>query len=145
MAHYNFEKDLEDGQRAEEEAIEKLKARFEVGNEDIERSTSKGYDIRIKSKGYTFEVKNDLMAAQTGNIAIEYECRGKPTALAATVADFWIYKFAGVFWVISTARLRQKLFVEKCYFKDVTGGDKGSYTKMYLVKVSTFKTWGKEL
>lgn len=143
--HYNFKKDLVDGQAAEEEVAQRLMTRLGITADDIERCTSKGYDLKIISKDWTFEVKNDLMAHQTGNVAIEYESRGKPTALAATTADFWVYKFAGQFYAFRTETLKRKLFEEKQYFKAVTGGDAGSQTKMYLVKVVELKKWGKEI
>lgn len=143
--HYNFKKDLADGKAAEEEVKQLLITRLNVAESDIEHSSSKGYDLKIITKGWTFEVKNDLMAHQTGNVAIEYESRGKPTALAATTADFWVYKFAGQFFAFKTETLKRKLFEEKRYFKAVTGGDAGSNTKMFLVKVEEFKKWGKEV
>ncbi|MEY4926954.1 MAG: hypothetical protein RI894_1390 [Bacteroidota bacterium] len=37
------------------------------------------------------------------------------------------------------------MLVNKNYFRSVTGGDVGSYTKMYLIKIDTFKTWGEQL
>lgn len=37
------------------------------------------------------EVKTDFMAHETGNIAIEYESRGKPSGIAVTEADFYAY------------------------------------------------------
>ena len=145
MAHYNFNKDLLDGKAAEAEVAQRLMARLGIPADDIEQSSSKGYDLKIISKGWTFEVKNDLMAHQTGNVAIEYECRGKATALAATTAEFWVYKFAGQFFAFRTETLKRKIFEEKQYFKAVTGGDAGSNTRMYLVKVAEFKSWGKEI
>ncbi len=143
--HYNFKKDLADGKAAEEEVKQLLIARLNLAESDIEHSSSKGYDLKIIPKNWTFEVKNDLMAHQTGNVAIEYESRGKPTALAATTADFWVYKFAGSFFAFRTETLKRKLFEEKQFFKAVSGGDAGSNTKMFLVKVEEFKKWGKEL
>jgi hypothetical protein len=145
MAHYNFDKDLKDGHLAEEEVIARLKDRFKVREEDIERCADRSFDIRIRNSGMTFEVKHDMKAMETGNIAIEYETRGKPSGLATTIADFWIYKFGKMYWVVSTSKLRQKLFKEKIFFKDVTGGDAGSGTRMYLVKTESFKSWGKQL
>lgn len=143
--HYNFKKDLADGKAAEEEVKLLLISRLNLAESDIEHSSSKGYDLKIISKDWTFEVKNDLMAHQTGNVAIEYESRGKPTAIAATTAEFWVYKFAGSFFAFRTETLKRKLFKEKQFFKAVTGGDAGSNTKMFLVKVEEFKKWGKEL
>lgn len=145
MAYYQFNKDLEDGHRAEEEVLTKLAAYFHVKKEDIKRYDNKDFDLKISSLRLSFEVKNDLMAAQTGNIAIEYESRGKPSGLASSKADFWVYKFAGSLWVVPTKLLRKKLFGEKRYYRKVTGGDKGSNTKMFLVKTKAFKTWGHKL
>ncbi len=145
MAHYNFNKDLIDGKAAELEVAQRLIARLNLAEDDIEHSSSKGYDLKIISKGWTFEVKNDLMAERTGNVAIEFESRGKPTALSATTAEFWVYKFAGSFFAFKTETLKRKLFEEKQFFREVVGGDAGSNTKMFLVKVSDFKSWGKEI
>lgn len=144
--HYNFKKDLADGQLAEREAIEKLQTHFpEIS--DFRQSDTKGYDIEgvFDSQRITFEVKNDLMAHKTGNVAIEYECRGKPSGLTTTTADHWIYKFNNSFFLFKTEVLRQHLFTDKLYFREVTGGDAGSFTKMYLVKVVEFRKWGMEL
>ena len=51
------------------------------------------------------------MAHITGNIFIEYESRGKPSGIATTDANYWIYKinelnFALIFDVI---KLKEKL------------------------------------
>lgn len=37
------------------------------------------------------EAKSDYIAHRTGNIAIEYECRGKPSGIAVTEADYYAY------------------------------------------------------
>lgn len=143
--HYNFKKDLADGQAAELEVKQRLMARLDISEDDFEHSKSKGYDLKVLSKGWTFEVKNDLMAERTGNVAIEFESRGKPTALAVSTADFWVYKFAGSFFAFRTEVLRKKMFEEKLYFREVVGGDEGSNTRMFLIKVTAFKSWGKEI
>jgi hypothetical protein len=47
-----------------------------------------------------------------------------------------------MYYLIDPIRLKAELFEYKNYTREVTGGDAGSNTSMYLVKVSTFKTWG---
>jgi hypothetical protein len=37
------------------------------------------------------EVKTDFIAHRTGNLAIEYECRGKPSGISVTDADYYAY------------------------------------------------------
>lgn len=146
MGHYNFDKDLKDGLQAEEEVKKLLKKHFNVGDSDIETLDTKEYDIKIVSKNLTFEVKNDLMAETTGNIAIEYKSRAKASGISVTKADYWIYKFAGVFYMIETNRLKEEVFEKKNYWRSgVNGGDRGSNTMMFLVKVDTFKSWGVQL
>lgn len=146
MAHYNFHQDLRDGHEAELEVIQILeKIRPEIT--DLQRCHTRHFDISGQYRGrtVTFEVKYDLKVEQTGNIAIEYECRGKPTGIAITEADYWVYKFLGQFFIFRTSELRAKLYDQKAFDRKATGGDPGSRTKMFLVKKETFKTWGKEL
>jgi hypothetical protein len=143
MGNYNFNEDYRDGKTAELESIERLKKYYSISSDtDFEQCNDSRYDIKIISSGLTYEVKNDLMAEKTGNIAIEYECRGKQSGLAITIADFWIYKFCGDFFLFDTKKLRAELFINKNYYRDVIGGDAGSNTKMFLVKISEFKKWG---
>lgn len=37
------------------------------------------------------EVKTDFMAQETGNVAIEFQSRGKPSGIAVTQADYYAY------------------------------------------------------
>lgn len=38
-----------------------------------------------------FEIKRDRKARLTGNVSVEYECRGKPSGIATTKADWWAF------------------------------------------------------
>lgn len=146
MAHYNFKKDLAAALAVEQEVMELLKQKVD-GISNLQQWSGKAYDIsaNFKNRKITFEVKHDLMATQTGNVAVEYACRGKDSGLTTTLADYWIYKIGVEFFVFRASVLRKKLFKEKAYFRLVTGGDKGSNTKMFLVKLVVFKQWGKKL
>ena len=148
MAHYNFDKDLLDGQQAEQEAIEKLKVHFSITDDaDFEIYNKTEYDIKIISKNLTFEVKNDLMATKTGNVAIEYECRGNVSGINATEADFWLQKYNNKFHMVETSKLKDEILTKRNFDRDFSsgGGDAGSNTKMYLVAIPKFETWGVEL
>ena len=68
-------------------------------------SSSFYYDLKIGeeaedwvksllSKGNKIEVKNDNIIHKTGNLFIEYESRGKPSGLATTEANYWIYRMS---------------------------------------------------
>ena len=102
MKHnYNFEYDLEFGQEGE----------------DI---------IADMFENKKIEVKRDNWVGRTGNIAIEYKSRGKPSGIATTQADYWIIMFSKEYedkfmFIIETQRLKE---VTKKYF------NKGSIKKM---------------
>ena len=102
MKHnYNFEYDLEFGQ--EGEGI-----------------------IADMFENKKIEVKRDNWVGRTGNIAIEYKSRGKPSGIATTQADYWIIMFSKEYedkfmFIIEIQRLKE---VTKKYF------NKGSIKKM---------------
>lgn len=66
MGNYAFDLDLPDGLEGEEV-------------------------IRSMFAGAKLEVKRDKMAWKTGNIAIEIECRGKPSGVMITQSDWWFH------------------------------------------------------
>lgn len=75
-------------------------------------------DALFKSK--RIEVKRDSWVGRTGNIAIEYESRGKPSGIATTEAEYWIIIFSReyedkVMLVLETKRLKE---VARKYLKD---------------------------
>jgi hypothetical protein len=75
----------------------------------------------------TIEVKCDRIAIKTGNVYIEYESRGKPSGIATSQADYWVYKFDEESAIIfKTEALKNKLkkLVSLGIAKaDIEGGD----------------------
>src|SRR6185295_17990226 len=101
-------KDKKRGDEAEEELIEFLNNNIQaVGLAGKNEDYNKRYlydvsmDISVCShelvtktgSTLTFEVKNDIMAKRTGNVAIEHHnCKqDKPSGLMATEAHFWCH------------------------------------------------------
>ena len=85
------------------------------------------------------EVKSERDVWQrTGNIAIEYECYGKPSGINATESDYWFHNlcigedtFATlVFNTKSLKRIIDKLD----YKRSVSGGDNNA-ARMYLLNL----------
>lgn len=74
------------------------------------------------------EVKKDDWTTKTGNIAIEFECRGKPSGISITKADFWCHVvghyFVLVFPVDFLRKVCDNLKYDENYVKNV--GDKNS-------------------
>jgi hypothetical protein len=49
------------------------------------------YDIYIPEIKEGIEVKGDYKSAETGNLVIEVEMNGKPSALSVTKAKYWVF------------------------------------------------------
>lgn len=131
-------KDLAIGKMGEENFIKILKkgkVKAKINDKKKERSY---YDIKaeIEGKDFTVEVKNDLRAAETGNIAIEFynPLSGKKSGLAITKADLWVQIVDNKYWVAKTKDL--KSFVKKTRpFKTFdNAGDGNANIKLYKVE-----------
>ena len=79
------------------------------------------YDLKIGQLGEELlndilqnkkiEVKRDSWVYKSGNIAIEYESRGKPSGIAKSEADYWSFIFSGgyedeIIIIIKSSRLK---------------------------------------
>ena len=111
-------------------------------------SSSFQYDLKIGeaaedwvndlfSNGKKIEVKNDLMAHKTGNIYIEFQSRGKPSGLAKTIADYWIYRinqsdFALIIEVNKLKQVCREFYKSGKYLK--VGGDDNT-SKGFLIPI----------
>jgi hypothetical protein len=138
MANYNFRKDLLIGQETEKEAVELLSQKLKIDKVEYNQDNKYDFKLTIGKTERTYEVKTDLMCGRTGNFAIEYECRGKPSGIVTTQADYWIYKLDDGFYLSPVSTLKN-LIDDAKYFRMVTGGDRGSYTKMFLFKLDLVK------
>ena len=85
------------------------------------------------------EVKSERdLWMKTGNIAIEYECYGKPSGIAATEADFWFHNlcvgdktFATLVFDVPSLRT---IVDNLDYKRSVSGGDNYA-SRMYLLNL----------
>jgi hypothetical protein len=90
------------------------------------------------SDGKHIEVKNDRLIHKTGNLFIEYESRNKPSGLATTTAEYWIYRIdeLDISFIFPTKALKQACRV---YFKQniflKNGGDNNS-SKGFLIPLT---------
>jgi len=108
---------------------------------DLDLSYGKVREQRVADmlQDKKIEVKSERnMWARTGNIAIEYECYGKPSGISSTESDYWFHNlcigdntFATlVFDVPSLKRIIDNLDEKRT----VSGGDNGA-SRMYLVNL----------
>lgn len=97
-------------------------------NFDIDlRYGNKGEELVLSllNGGQKIEVKTDRMAHKTGNIAIEFQCRGRLSGIATSEADYWAFvlndnKFV-LFIKTDILRAIARLYYEKGFIKK--GGD----------------------
>jgi hypothetical protein len=85
------------------------------------------------------EVKSERDIWQhTGNIAIEYECYGKPSGITSTEADYWFHNLCvgnNVFCtLVFDVKSLKKILSKLDYKKTVSGGDNNA-SKMYLLNI----------
>lgn len=81
--------------------------------------------LSLLNGGKKIEVKTDRMAHKTGNIAIEFQCRGRLSGIATSEADYWAFvlndnKFV-LFIKTDILRALARLYYEKGFIKK--GGD----------------------
>lgn len=82
------------------------------------------------------EVKRDLKAAETGNVAIEMAYRGQPSGILTSRATWWAIFIGGKALVVKTETLRR--FVLSGRFREVSAGDNRLAT-VRLVPVEKLK------
>lgn len=150
MGNYDFETDLIISGRTEEEIADLIEVR-NSNVVDIKINNDGRYDLEIVLKNGQskyIEIKEDFMCAKTGNIAIEYQCRGKASGVSTTEADIWIYKVhtknGNELYGINIEDLKKSIGNSE-YFRRVSGGDPGSNTMMYLYKYIKFKSMCRRL
>src|SRR6056300_1615351 len=85
------------------------------------------------------EVKSERgMWQRTGNIAIEYECYGKPSGIAATESDYWFHNLCIEDEVFATlvfdTNSLKRIINNLDYKKSVSGGDNNA-ARMYLLNL----------
>lgn len=132
---YKFKRDLARGQQRESYFREKLQAR---GGEAI-LNESNSYDLFwhrsdiVEEANFSFEIKTDFLAARTGNFAIEYMSRGKPSCLSVSQADYWVFYNGEQELTVDADSL--KLLIQQNKFKQVKGGDNNT-SELFLIPIS---------
>ena len=148
MGTYSFRKDLEKSKASVVEAAKRLEeAEFLDGLFFVKEVRDNSADLIIHNpwteETKLVEVKEDFYCKKSGNVALEVECRGKPSGLAASLADYWMYKIhqpdSTVFWGLVPIQDLFRAIRDKVFLREVVGGDKGSSTRMYLFSLDDFK------
>jgi hypothetical protein len=92
-----------------------------------------GFDLLLQCQ---VEVKHDLKAAQTGNVAIETRHSGQPSGIMTTTATWWVIVLEGEAIIVKADTLRD--FVLTGHFREVSAGDNRA-SAVRLVPVDRLK------
>uniref|UniRef100_A0A6M3IFU8 Uncharacterized protein n=1 Tax=viral metagenome TaxID=1070528 RepID=A0A6M3IFU8_9ZZZZ len=132
----NFVRDLADGHGFEDEILAFIHLKHPSATRVL--GNFKGYDIEVPSLKHRIECKFDRMSERTGNIAVEFECSGKPSGINNTKATHWIHKYHhDGKWLLAIARV--SVFKQLCEGQRVVKGGDNYSAKMYLVPKELLK------
>lgn len=153
MGKYQFKHDLLTAKLTEKEVAELLVTKMDAWKNHrvvLSEGKNSAYDFSLIPQPIHFEVKEDFYAKKSGRVAVEVECRGKPSGLAVTKANWWVYRIHTEDGIINVMVDPELLCHEIAHdsmssvpkLKEVIGGDAGSRTKMYLFPLDTFINLG---
>ena len=157
MANYNFKQDLVEGEEGEKMVVKDLER---YGLTFLKDNKDNKFDVvmgKLDGTQFTYEIKTDVICKpkylketaiglvpitpDTGNMFIEFECRGKASGIEVTKAKWFVtyYKYLNEIWYIKTEDL--KTLIENNEFKKTEfSGDEGSNTKGYLIPRNDYKS-----
>ena len=128
-------KDFESGDKGELLVNEHLEKLGYTCEKNKDKETRQHYDLLILELNKTLEVKNDLYAVKSGNIAIEYNnCKSdKPSGLGITRADVWCHIIDNKPYVVTVKKL--KTFVKENTPKRIVTQAGDGNADLYLYSV----------
>ena len=130
VASKNFKDSLAIGHKSEDAVCAKIKKKYPRAH--VMEGYCKGYDIYVPETKKKVEVKQDKKSNFTGNIVVEIEFDGKPSALSTTEADYWVFDDGEIYMWITPETLRQ--IVLPMYAVTFTGNCDNKSKRAYLVK-----------
>ena len=153
MAEYSFRKDIIEGEAGEDYIIDFLTKGWKGTLLEKKKDYTWDFKIDFENSGVqTFESKTDvycippskvngkvIKGRDTGNIFIEFSCRGKDSGIKVTEADWFVYyfKFLGELWIIRVNDLKK--LIDENNFRIGVGGDPGSNSSGYLIPKNKFR------
>lgn len=135
----DFKQDLKLWKRAELEFMELLSYIKDV--DVIERPQGKfpDYDVKMKLKDWremTYEVKRDWIYPTSKCLGIEYECKGVPSGILTSKADYYVYKLWNDFYFAKKSDLLE-LVIKSPEKKECQWGDDGT-SKLRVIPEQEF-------
>jgi hypothetical protein len=132
-----FINDLKLGNKAESFVIDILKGGIIQASPNLNKKQFPFYDLLIEYGGQEWkaEVKYDLYAHKSGNVAIEYynPKSNKPSGLSITKSDFWIHVLTNPdkAFIVKTDNLKTFISRHKPFKIIEVGGDGNASLLLY--------------
>jgi len=138
----DFELDLFIGESSEGRVLDYIKKKYPKAYK-IE-GYFKDYDIYVPEAKKSVEVKQDFKSEWTGNLVVETEFNGKPSALSTTKADYWVFVTRPHWFWITPKQICD--CIRQYHYTPATFIGKGDTKpkKAYLVKINhiqEFSQW----
>jgi hypothetical protein len=135
----SFEKDLQRGKQVEIKVLGLIRKKYPCASLI---SAFKGYDIWIPEIHKAVEVKYDPMSNQTGNIVVEFEMSGRPSAIMTTTADYWIFHDDIMFVMIEPMEIIRCIFNNRLQCVEFIGNGDTQPKKAFLVPKAKLFAYG---
>ena len=130
IASKNFKNSLVIGHSSEDSVCARINKKYPRAY--VKKGYCKGYDIYVPEIDKKVEVKQDKKSNFTGNIVVEIEFDGKPSALSTTESDYWVFDDGEIYMWITPEILRQ--IVLPMHAVTFTGNGDNKSKRAYLVK-----------
>ena len=137
-----FEFDLFTGESSEREVLKFIQQKYPKAYKI--KGYFKDYDIYVPEAEKSVEVKQDFKSEFTGNLVVEIEFNGKPSALSTTKADYWVFVTRPHWFWITPKQICN--CIRQYHYTPATFTGKGDTKpkKAYLVKINhiqEFSQW----
>tara|TARA_R110000822_G_scaffold36734_12_gene103237 strand:+ start:852 stop:1286 length:435 start_codon:yes stop_codon:yes gene_type:complete len=127
-----FNRDLARGKQHEEVILKLIQKKYPMAY--IMEGYFKPYDIWIPEINKSVEVKSDEKSKYTGNIVIEIEFDGKPSALSTTEADWWVIYDGEAYVWFTPKRINDCIIDNNLRVATFVGKGDTKQKKAFLVK-----------
>jgi hypothetical protein len=127
-----FKDDLRRGEQIELKLLSVIQSKYP--NAYKVEGYFKDYDLFVPEVNKSVEVKADEKSKYTGNILVEIEFNGKPSALSTTKADFWVWWDGYVFTWFTPNDIKKCIQDTNQQIRQFIGNGDTVPKKAYLIK-----------
>ena len=127
-----FKRDLKRGEQIEIAVLNYVQQKYPKAYKM--QGYFKEYDIYVPKIDKSIEVKSDEKSKYTGNIVVEIEFNGKPSALSTSKADYWVWYDGEIFTWLTIDLIKKCIEETKTPLRTFTGKGDSKPKKAYLIK-----------